>query len=294
MEQKFYIRQNKITLGPFDRQTLKTLFDQGKLTIQDEASTDKTIWQSLQNVLGFQQPETAEQPVPRPPEPIPAVPVRNDGCIDLDAEDFPQKLKFGDLLLTVIAALGNGGGYLHRLSQYSNNTMLAAGITAAILSLLAGAAGCLLFGSCYNASTTALGIRCLTGILLSGVLIWGGNAILRQIVNPGKSRNAAEADFLAGMHAMLNISIISIVLNGSLFVFNRVLFSMSAGQTAAVMTTALLPLIFFSANTILSLRMNFMGSCKLSPGVASLMAILYFYAAVNVSVLPLYTIYDLT
>ena len=172
--------------------------------------------------------------------------------------------------------------------------MLAASAAAAVLGLLFGLFGCLLFGSCYNISKLALCIRCLIVILLSGALFWLGNTMLRMIATQKREGNAAEADFLSAMHGMMNIGVISVLLNGTIFIFNKKLFTMSVSQMCAVVTVALLPLIFFSSNIILSLRMNLMGNCKLRPGAASLMAVLGFYAVTVLSVLLLYGIYRLS
>ena len=299
MEQKFYIRQNNIILGPFTRQTVITMLNSGKLSMQDAISSDKLNWQTPQTALDLLIPEAETTPDDSAPEPpvvqitvtAPEKVIDLDDCIELAKEDFSQKLKFCDMLLTVLASLGNGGGYLHRLSQYSGNAILVSGIAAAFFGLIFAALGALLFGGCYNVSMTTFCVHCLMSILLSGTLFWGGNTLLRKIVNPAKTANAAEADFSTGMLGMMNMSVIGIILNGSLFVFNKVLFNMSMELIAAVMTAALLPLLFFSVNVILLLRMNFMVSSKLSPGMASLWAVLSFYAATVLSVILLYTIY---
>ena len=309
MVQKFYIRQNNIILGPFERQILINMLNTGKLTLQDDVSTDKTNWQSPEIALQLlvpdseDLPDNAEAPIPAAPaapekptpkaaaEPESATVIDLDSCIDLDAEDFSKSPKFGDILLTVIASLGNGGGYLHRLNQYNAGTMLAAGVAAAVLSLIFSAAGALLFGSCYNVSTAAFCVRCMIAAVLSGVIFWGGSALVRAIAALPRDHKAAEADFLAGMQAMMSMSIVGIILNGSLFVFNRVLFNMRAEVITAVLLAALLPLIFFAVNAILSLRMNFMGSSRLSPGMASLWAIVTFYATAVLNILLLYAVY---
>ena len=288
-------------MGPFERQTLIVMLNKGKLRMNDEVSTDKVVWQSAQTALGLIVPEKAEPkakdhaaPAPPPPEYPQPMPPNFSVAADDDVEDFPEKIGFGDILLNVIASLGNGGGYLHRLNQYNGNTMLAAAACAAALSLLFGLFGCLIFGSCYNISKLALCIRCLIAILLSGALFWLGNTMLRMIATQKREENAAEADFLSAMHGMMNIGVISILLNGTLFIFNKNLFSMSGPKICAVITVALLPLIFFSSNIILSLRMNLMGNCKLRPGAASLLAVLGFYAVTVLSVLLLYGIYRLS
>ena len=290
-------------MGPFERQTLIVMLNQGKLRMSDEVSADKVAWQSAQTALGLIVPEKAASqakdhtaPAPPPPAAYPQPVMSNFSAAedDDDVEDFPEKIGFGDILLNVIASLGNGGGYLHRLNQYSSNTMLAASAAAAVLGLLFGLFGCLLFGSCYNISKLALCIRCLIVILLSGALFWLGNTMLRMIATQKREGNAAEADFLSAMHGMMNIGVISVLLNGTIFIFNKKLFTMSVSQMCAVVTVALLPLIFFSSNIILSLRMNLMGNCKLRPGAASLMAVLGFYAVTVLSVLLLYGIYRLS
>ena len=55
-----------------------------------------------------------------------------DCFLPLSDSKLPQQITLGDLLLTVIASLGNGGGYLMRLNQYTGNSMLLAGGIAAI------------------------------------------------------------------------------------------------------------------------------------------------------------------
>ncbi len=299
MIKKYYIRKNNIITGPFERQTLIDMLNQGRLQLSDYVSTDKNFWQSPQDALNLIIPEKSTVPLPPPPTdyrkapaaPVPPAVEMLPTYADEEIDDFTHKLSFGDLLLHIIASLGNGGGYLHRLNQYGSNTMLSAGITAAVFSLIFASCGSLLFGSCYNISQISLCIRTLVVILLAGALFWLGNTILRLIRSPEKQNNAAEADFLCAMHAMMNMGVISVIISGTVFAFNRQLFNMTIAQICTVVAVALLPLIFFSVNTILALRMNFMGNCQLKPGISSLLAIFGFYSVTVLSVLLLYAIY---
>ena len=282
-------------MGPFARHTLIDMLNKGRLRMSDHVSTDKISWQNPQLALDLIVPEKPAPPpstmqtcqAPPPPAAVPA----DDDNDDAQIDDFTENLSFGDLLLHVVASLGNGGGYLHRINQYGSNTVLSAGVIAAVFSLIFGMLGSLIFGSCYNIAKSSLCIRTLIVILLTGALFWLGNAMLRMIRVPEKQNNAAEADFLCAMHAMMNIGVLSVILNGTAFIFNRQLFNMSPAQICAVFAVALLPLIFFSGNIILSLRMNLMGNCKMKPGVSSLLAILGFYSVIILSVLLIYTIY---
>ena len=296
MERKFFIRQRNIITGPFDRQTVIDMLNRNKLSMHDAVSTDKISWQSPQTALGLIIPEkvkSIKDEIPPAPQcaPEPEVGKLADPDTFSDNEEFAQTPHPADILLNVIASLGNGSGYLNRLQQYSGNTMLIAGVCAAVFSLILAISGCLLFGSCYNVSTTALCIRCLAVVLLSGAFFWGGNEFLRVIASPEKRANAAEASFLAAMHGMMNMSVLGTVLNATVFIFNYNLFNMSKVQISLVSALALLPLIFFSANTILSLRINFMGNCRMKPGLASFISILFFYMATILSALLLYAVY---
>ena len=160
------------------------MLEQGGVTLNTEISADKSNWQMLQTILETPQPETDDPAKPDIPAATGKI-IQNDGT-DSAAEDFSQKLTAGDMLINVIASLGNGGGYLQRLNQYTGNAMLLAGITAAFLSFLFGILGSVLFGSCYNVSVMKLCMHCLLGILLSGVIFWGGNVLLRKLVKPEK------------------------------------------------------------------------------------------------------------
>ena len=297
MDKKFYIRQRNIITGPFERQVLINMLNQGRLSMHDSVSTDKLTWYTPQQALGLIIPErvkSGKDEKPSPPDPpsnTRPIIIPDEPAINEAAEDFSQKPNLADLLLNVTASLGNGSGYLSRLNQYSGNVMLTAGVIAVVFSLLFVILGILLFGSCYNVSKAVLCVRCLIVTLLSGAFFWGGNELLRVIASPEKKANAPEASFLAAMHAMMSMSVIGVVLNGTVFIFNRNLFNMSMLQISTVLAAALLPLIFFSANTILSLRINFMGNCKMSPGISSLMAVLFFYTATILSVLLLYAVY---
>ena len=292
MEKKFYIRQRNIITGPFDRQFLINMINQDKLSLSDAVSTDKIIWQSPQIALNLLVPEKAcKVETVAVDKPTRTTIILSEEEVDANGGDFSQTPSWSDTLLNVIASLGNGSGYLHRLNQYNSHAMLSAGVIAIAASLLFVLLGVLLFGSCYNVPKSSLALRCLIVTLLSGAFFWGGNELLQAVVSQAKQSKNSAANFLAAMHAMLNMSIIGTVCNGTFFIFNGNLFAMSPLQICAVLAVALLPVIFFSANTILSLRINFMSNCQMSPGTASLVAVLFFYAATILSVCLLYTVY---
>ena len=61
-------------MGPFERQTLIVMLNQGKLRMSDEVSADKVAWQSAQTALGLIVPEKAasqaqDHTAPAPPPP---------------------------------------------------------------------------------------------------------------------------------------------------------------------------------------------------------------------------------
>ena len=100
-----------------------------------------------------------------------------------------------------------------------------------------------------------------------------------------------EADFLCAMHGMLNTALITIVFNASFFVFNRSLFTMTTAQIIAVLATALLPLIFFCANIITTIRLNLMDSSQLPPWLSTLLAVIMMWITVPLAGLLLWAIY---
>lgn len=266
-----------------------------------EVSTDKKNWQTTQQALDLIVPEkTVEQY--QEPIPAPFSPVNPNNSPDHQADNvisMPEvpnhtscaKLKTGDLLLVVTASLGNGAGYLKYLNQYSSNTILAAGVATALFSICLGLLGGFLFCGCYNVSRTSFCIRSVLAILFSGVIFWLCNTLIRLAADNMHKEKSAETDFLCAMHGMMNISVISICLNAVLFVFNRDLFNMTFTQISTVTAAGLLPLIFFSGNIILSLRINFMGNCNLRSGWASLLAMLEFYFVTVAIALLLYLLY---
>ena len=293
MVQKYYIRKDNIITGPFERPQLIDMFKHGRLQMTDQLSADKISWLPPQLALDLIVPEKevsgSAQPIKDDTPPVIVVNTcTNTTDNDVQDEDFTQELNFFDILLHVTASLGNGSGYLKSINQYSSSTVIYAGVTAAVLSLIFGISGCLLFGSCYNISTLQLCLITPTVLLFTGILFWLGNTLLRSVKQPEKQNNAAEADFLCAMHAMLNISVISVILYGTGFIFNTTLFDMTTLQISAVFAAALLPLIFFAVNIILSLRINFMGNCQLKAGTASLLAVLGFYLVIILSALLIY------
>ena len=297
MEQKYYILKNNIITGPFTRDTLIDLLNRDRLLMSDYVSTDKKSWKTPQEALKLVMPaKPAANPEIPPGIPDSTITAAEPENIDpiCEAEEpdtVTENLNFTDLLLHVIASLGNGSGYFHRFSCMSRQTMLSAGITAAIFSLLFGAGGSLMFGNCYNISPLSLCIRTVALIVSVGALFYLLNTIVRVSMGREKLCNAAVMDFLCAMTAMMNVTAISITINGTAFIFNRQLFDMSLSQTAAVAVAALLPLLFFICNIILLLRFNFMANCKLKPGISTLLAILEFYLVTISGVSLLYVIY---
>ena len=283
MEKKYYICKNNVITGPFDRDFLLNMLQQNLLTLDDFLSTDKNSWQPLQKVLDLIVPDqdcTDAQPgSPYTASQTLTISSANetDCFLPLSDSKLPQQITLGDLLLTVIASLGNGGGYLMRLNQYTGNAMLLAGGIAAVYGLLFGVFGSLLFGGLYNISKISVCLRSLTVILLAGAFLWMFNHLVRLFCQQPNHYKAAEADFLTAMHGMMNIGALTALFNSFLFIFNSSLFDMQPFQIALTVAVVLLPLIFFTCNTVLSLRMNFMGNCNMRPGTAAIAAVVEFY-----------------
>ncbi|MBR2357866.1 MAG: hypothetical protein IKA65_07575 [Lentisphaeria bacterium] len=303
MDKKFFILKNNIVFGPFSRPALLDMYKQGKFSLEDAVSEDKIAWKSPAEVLDLIIPDADRQAVaPAPAEdklnkqsiprksPKP-LPVKNRAD-QANAPVFSGYPGFGELLAMTIGSLFGGSSMLKRFFCCGANSMLLGGGLMTITALLLTVLGIVFFGGCYNISYIDLGIRCSLLVLLSGATYWCINALIRGIFAREKYLCGNEADFLAAMYGMMNMAALTLVFNGTFFVFNRSIFSFTLLQITLVLAVALLPTLLFIANIILALSINFISSVKIRPDRAALLAVVSVWLSITAAAALLYTVYN--
>ena len=109
--------------------------------------------------------------------------------------------------------------------------------------------------------------------LLAGAVLWIANVLIRLLVSPPPQPSSAEADFLAAMHGMMNISAVLMICNAAMFIF------------------IMLPIGFLLVNTVTALRLHMMYNANIKSGAATLLATVEVWLLIPLFIILQHTVY---
>ena len=295
MPEEYFIQKNNTIIGPFERSVIINMLNNGKLNADDRVSQDKKLWQPPYAALNLIIPEKAAPvritPQENPPEVPGAIFMPPEPEPEIQEEPFELDSSFKRILSDTVASLGNNGKYLRIIWQKGSNAVLLSGGMAAIIGLLLTISSCAMFCSCYNLPPVVIYVRCTLMSLLAGAVLWIANVLIRLLVSPPQQPASAEADFLAAMHGMMNISAVLMICNAAMFIFNKTLFSFTLLQLTAAVSLILLPIGFLLVNTVTALRLHLMYNANIKSGAATLLATVEVWLLIPLFIILQHTVY---
>ena len=289
MKDLFFIQdQEQIITGPFDKNHLMQLLKKQQITPDTLLSLDKVEWQSLQKTFALIVPPTSAS---TPPE-APVLVKNNEQSSGQAAAQTPPAEKSSDeyygknaplpnnsprilyLINNTLSSLGDGSTYLQKIALQGTNAMIGSGILAFFFSLAVAISGALLFAGRYPHPPLATILRSVIFVASSGGFCWLFNLSVRIMFCSKQKIQRAEADFLTAMHVMMSMAVLSVIAHGSLFIYCSDIYSATYYQKILLGAFAMLLGGFFLANSLQSLRINFMANAHLPAGAATAAAVL--------------------
>ncbi|MBE6369127.1 MAG: hypothetical protein E7056_03075 [Lentisphaerae bacterium] len=315
MQDRFFIRDtDNIITGPFTRQHLLEQFNSAKLSVNEVVlSDDKSTWLPPETLLSELIPENPDNVAEFTPEPPPAATDNSDAEADAGAE-APQPLENADtqaekepvaenichadrtfkrLAGDTVAVLFNSQSYFYRLAVKGPSAMLTAGLLAISGSVMITLLGGVLFAGRYETGTALFFIRSFVQCIASGILLWLFNLMINEFSKSGKKQKyyQMETDFLSAMLGNMNISLLVMIFNATLFMWNRNLYQMNRIQSILLAAAVLFMAMYVLGNTFLLLRINLRKNAQLRRFTSAVLAAAEMWAIVLLSYALLHPIY---